>query len=176
MSLATLGFAPSEAGVCCGYDRFDNRRIFLRTMIHELTHLFWWETFKVNLPSWLAEGMATYFESMTRREGRWRFGELNENRLTFLKKALAGKRQFSLAELMRTDAVKLLQLDGPRTLDFYAQCWGVFFYCRRTPALQQKFAAFLQQWARGQRVDLAKALGMSAQALDAAMVDFWRTL
>ncbi|MBI4613896.1 MAG: DUF1570 domain-containing protein [Planctomycetes bacterium] len=176
--LGALGFAPSEPGTACGYDKFDSNPMFLGTMIHESCHLFFWETFKVQIPSWLAEGMATYFEAHAKKGGTWTFGELNQNRLDYLKKSVETDSVFPLDQFFAADAGQLIQNDSRAALTFYAQCWGTFFFFQRTTnaAYRKGFSDYLDRMERGEKADLLAILGADRAKLEAEMKEFWKGL
>lgn len=173
--LGALGFAPSEPKTACGYDRFKQRQIFYGTMVHEATHLFWWEGCKAKVPSWLAEGMATYFEGWRAQDGTYAFGKLNKNRLRLLKKALGDGDLFTSEKLVGGSALQLLNVDNTRALIFYAQCWGTFYYLINSRH-RQAFKAFLAKAAKGQKPDLFESLGLTPAQLDKELRPFWKGL
>ncbi len=163
------GFSPSEPRTACAYDKHKNRDVMLRTLVHEATHLYFQLAYRTNVPSWVAEGMATYFEGYRERSGgRLTFHHKAAERLRLLKSALGSRQTFPLKELMGLRAGELLNTDATRALMFYAQCWGTFYFLQKTanPRYRAGFQKFFAGVRRGARPNLAKLLGVGLDRVD----------
>ncbi len=101
------------------------------TIIHEATHQIAFncglQTRFADLPLWLVEGMAVYFEAPDLSTGRgWRgIGKVNYPRLEVFKRNLPKWNPGSLAALVATDK----RLRDPRyAADAYADAWALNYY------------------------------------------------
>jgi len=177
-SLAAAGFAPSEAHTACGWDKLSDAQALLRTMVHEAVHLYFWERNKANLPSWLGEGMATYFEGFKRRGKSWEFHHLPRSRLALLKRALRKDTFIPLKEFFGANAGQLINNDSAKALVFYSQAWGLFYFFQQTArtSYRQKFAKLLEKVARGATVKLDAELGVELDRLEKIVKRFLEDL
>ena len=172
-TLGALGFAPSEEYTCCGYDKFGDTEMFLDTLVHEGAHLFYWVTFHQNVPSWLAEGMATYFEGFRRTSGGWEFHLPSETRLDTLRGVLGAG--IDLEALSTGEAGRLIQTSPSQAIEFYARAWGLFYFMARSidPIVQEIFREVLERARRGQEIDLPSIVRPERRkAFDAALAEF----
>ncbi len=118
------------------------------TIVHEATHQIAFNTgvhrrFS-DVPLWLGEGLAMYFETpdLTSQKGWRQIGAVNYPRLARLRGFAAERPADSLATLVATDD---RFRDSRQGLDAYAESWGlVYFLARKYPA---KFRAYLRQIA-----------------------------
>ena len=96
------GFAPSEPDTFCGYDKLGDDRSFLSTMVHEGAHLFHQlSSPSANTPSWVAEGMATYFEGFSLQDGgHLKWTHISQERHLAVKEAIRRDRLLSIAREM----------------------------------------------------------------------------
>lgn len=170
------GFSPSEPETACGYDKLKDEGTLLGTMVHEATHLFFSLAFPGQPPSWLAEGMATYFEGFNAdASGSLTFHHRPPMRAAQFRLALAEKRVFKLEEMMSSNAGVLINSSAEKALVFYAQCWAFFYYLQQADVAQKgKFDAFIAAIAKGEKATLAKALGVELAALDQAFIEYMK--
>ncbi|MBI4617765.1 MAG: tetratricopeptide repeat protein, partial [Planctomycetes bacterium] len=163
--LSALGFAPSEEWTCCGYDKFRDTRSFLQTLVHESTHLYFWVTFGAGTPSWLSEGMATYFEGFRKIGQRYEFHLPSEKRLAALRPVLSGA-SFELDPLLAGDAAQLINQSMNQALDFYARAWGLFYFLARSdnPAVREIFVEMMERAKAGGAIDLPGLVGDTRRA------------
>ena len=132
-SLNASGFASPDSPVVAGWNKTGNVQIFLKTMVHEAAHLYYFRiASSAGLKSWHSEGLATYFEGFQRKDGKWAFTYVNTERLAFAKRAFSEGTAFSLKDLMAADALTLINKDGAKALTFYAQCWSLNYFLSQT--------------------------------------------
>ncbi len=173
--LAATGFAPSEAGTCVCWDKHDDADHFLGTLIHEACHLYYVESTRRSAPSWLAEGMATYFEGFDAdAHGHLRFHHRPRARLATLRKLLARGTAMSLHDLVHLEANALINRDPQRALAFYAASWGYYYFFHTHPNLawRQGFARYVAETERGVAPDLERHLGTRLETIDAELARF----
>jgi tetratricopeptide (TPR) repeat protein len=170
------GFAPCEPETFCGYDKLGDDRSFLSTMVHEGAHLFHQLSFpSANTPSWVAEGMATYFEGFSFEDGgHLKWTHISQERHLAVKEAIRRGRLLSIADLVGADAGKLIQKDPSGALTFYAEAWAVFYFFNETldPRYRDGFHAFLDRLQKGETPDLKEALGPAFDGLQQAFSKF----
>ncbi len=135
-------FTPEQAAVYMrirngGYtaDNFSafyymGRYATLTILAHELFHLY------INLaagpeqiPAWVNEGMATYFEAHEWDVNRVVFTpKKNLFRRQNLSEAIAANRLFTLRELLKTHAGEVVCLPMSKVLAYYAEVWALIQY------------------------------------------------
>jgi hypothetical protein len=166
--LMAAGFSPSEPRTCCGWDQSKDRNELLRTMIHEACHLYFDEAHG-DVPSWVAEGMATYFEGFDADgTGRLKFHHRPSGRLRMLRSTIGTRDQLLLADLTQLEAGQLIQQDARKAASFYATCFGYYaFFREASPELAQRYASYIERLARGARPRLEEALGLPVERIDA---------
>ncbi len=131
--LAAAGYAASDSNVVVGWDKTGNRRQFLQTMAHEAAHLFYFRIApKARPPSWYAEAMATYFEGFSWDGKAFQFDFLADGRLPYVRDAIKAGKQIRLADLLRGEALDLINQDTTKALLFYAECWSLNFFLSHT--------------------------------------------
>lgn len=118
------------------------------TVIHEATHQIAFncglQTRYADIPLWVSEGLAVYFETPDLRSSKgWRtMGAVNPVRLQAFRDYVSRRPPDSLATLL-TDDNRFR--DPERAQDAYAEAWAlVYFLMRQRP---QQFHAYLQQLA-----------------------------
>jgi hypothetical protein len=115
------------------------------TIVHEATHQLAFNCGLhrryADIPLWVSEGIALYFETPDLRSSRgWRGIGLNHGRLLQLRQYLRRRPADSLAALISDDQ----RFDGSRqTIDAYAESWGLcHFLLQRYP---EQFVQYLRQ-------------------------------
>ncbi|KAF0243686.1 MAG: hypothetical protein FD180_3156 [Planctomycetota bacterium] len=132
-SLKAGGFASSDSNVVAGWNKTGSRHLFLQTMVHEGAHLYYFRTSSPSaLPSWHAEGMATWFEGFEGSSGAWKFNFSNASRAAFAKEAASGAGWIPLRDLLESDAGKLINADSTKALVFYAEAWSLNAFLTQT--------------------------------------------
>jgi len=122
------------------------------TVVHEATHQIAYncglhERF-TDIPFWVAEGLAVYFETpdVRSRKGWSSIGKINRGRLYQFRKYLKNRPADSLTTLTADD--KRFS-DTKLALDAYAEAWALTYYLmRREP---KKYQAYLQMLAKKPR-------------------------
>lgn len=107
------------------------------TVIHEATHQIAFncglQTRYADIPLWISEGMAIYFETPDLRSSKgWRkFGDVNHVRLSDFRRYLRNRPNDSLATLISNDD----RFRDPRRADAaYAEAWALnYFLIRKRP-------------------------------------------
>lgn len=140
-------------------------------LVHEATHQLTFNTGLLDragdVPLCISEGLATYGE-VRRPRGQVRIGAENRERLAVLASAArAGRSLLPLAELIVRDEI----LDDPDTQQLaYGQSWLLTYHLLRTPALRDRYRAYLEairpRTAPDHRLDDARACLGDLGALD----------
>lgn len=117
-----------------------SRKANFSILAHEGWHQFSDELFKLRLPAWLDEGLATNFEAF-----RWENGQVifdprnNGSRLWALKNTLNNDRMIPLSDLLTLDAGRVLShtsadssesQSNPRVAAYYAQLYALIRFFR----------------------------------------------
>ncbi len=108
-----------------------NAQPLVATIVHEATHQVCFNTGLMqryaDLPLWLVEGMAVYFEAPKAGSARgWRgIGQVNQQRLATFRRNLPKWNAGSLTSLIASDD----RIRDPRTgVDAYADAWALNYY------------------------------------------------
>jgi len=118
------------------------------TIIHEATHQIAYncglQTRYADIPLWVSEGVAVYFEApdLTSAKGWRTIGEVNRPRLNTFRQYLRSRPTGSLKSLLADDK----RLRDPRqALDAYAEAWALnYFLIRQKP---KEYTAYLKSLA-----------------------------
>jgi hypothetical protein len=123
------------------------------TIVHEATHQIAFNcglhTRYADMPVWLSEGLAIYFETpdLTSRSG-WRgIGAVNHRRLATFRRNLAGRSPDRLEQLIASDRLFRDTRSGPEA---YADAWALTFYLLRMR--QDEYLAYIQHLAAKPRL------------------------
>lgn len=173
--LAAAGFCPSEPRTCCGWDSLGNANELARTLVHEACHLYHLEAVNRAVPSWVAEGMATYFEGYEADgKGALRFHHKPAARMQSLKAILGTSQAIGLAEMATLDAGELIGSDARKAVAFYASCWGWYYFFHHHPhePWRKGYAKYVAQATRGAVPDLEKLLGTKLEVVQAEFERF----
>ncbi|KAF0247174.1 MAG: hypothetical protein FD180_113 [Planctomycetota bacterium] len=160
--LNAAGFASSESNVVVGWNKTGDHRLFLQTMVHEAAHLYYFRVAApAALPSWHAEGMATYFEGFEPDMLGWRFGKLAVGRLDMAREAMKAGNHLPLSDLLSGDALALINSDTRKALLFYAESWALNFYLVRTDnqKYREGYDNFRKAVMTGKKASLAEFVG-----------------
>ncbi len=119
------------------------------TIIHEATHQIAFncglQKRYADIPLWISEGIAVYFETpdLTSSKG-WRgVGEVNWPRLETFRGNLATRREGSLSSLIADDR---RMRDGRGAVDAYAEAWALnYFLIRQRPKQYQGYLKMLSE-------------------------------
>lgn len=109
-----------------------NRGSALATIAHEGFHQYASSRFTQVLPAWLNEGLACGFESADSFGIRPRFDPSNNHfRINSLREGIQQDDLMSLAEIVETDAGRMLGGKSLRNTDaYYAQVWALITFLR----------------------------------------------
>ncbi|MCA9644105.1 MAG: DUF1570 domain-containing protein, partial [Myxococcales bacterium] len=134
------------------------------TIVHEATHQVAFNTGMMarfaDLPLWLVEGMAVYFEAPDLSSGRgWRgIGKVNYPRLQGFQARMANWGPAALAELIKSDA----RLRDPQTAaSAYAEAWAMNYYLIKSRP--KEYRAYLQALAKKQPFEASTAQQREAE-------------
>jgi hypothetical protein len=119
------------------------------TVIHEATHQIAFncglQQRFADIPLWVCEGMAIYFETPDLSSGKsWRtIGALSRPRLTKFREYLRNRPAGSLPTLITDDS---RFRDGRQALDAYAEAWAFnYFLVRQRPKQYQQYMELLAE-------------------------------
>ena len=102
-----------------------------RTLQHEGFHQFAHDHFGRNLPAWLNEGLAQYFEDAILLDRGFALGLADPDRIQRVRQALDAGDALPLASLLRlggTDWHSTLTTDATRAGLLYAQSWSLVYF------------------------------------------------
>lgn len=108
-----------------------NRRRTFEVLQHEGFHQFAWHTFGPELPVWLNEGLAQYFESAVLRDGNLSLGMIRRPRIEKVRQAINTQSALPLDKLMAITGEQWsgnLREDPDHAALCYAQSWSLVFY------------------------------------------------
>lgn len=158
-AINAAGFAQADSKTVAGWNKLNDLRTFLQTMVHEAAHLYYWRAVGwSDPPSWLAEGMATYFEGFEWTGKEWKYTWLAPDRQHFARDAVLKGTHFPIAEFTRGDAGKLINENPGRAIVFYAQAWSLNMYLTTTSkiAYRKAYEAYRKDAERGKTDALSK--------------------
>ncbi|HEY4311378.1 MAG TPA: DUF1570 domain-containing protein, partial [Pirellulales bacterium] len=123
------------------------------TVIHEATHQIAYncglQTRYADIPLWISEGIAVYFESpdLSKPKGSRNIGSINQSRLAAFAEYAERRPPDSLKTLIADDA---RFRDTSKALDAYAEAWALnYFLIHQRP---KQYRAFLQVLAAKKRL------------------------
>lgn len=157
------------------------------TIVHEATHQLMYNNGMqqrlADIPLWVSEGLAVYFEApdLNSKQGWKGIGKINVLRFHRAKQYLNQRPADSLATLIQDD--KRFR-DGTTTLDAYAEAWALNYFLLKKYAKQ--YQAYLQELSKKtplvqqtgeQRIALLEEkLGKSLAEIDREFVQFLQKL
>jgi hypothetical protein len=157
------------------------------TIVHEATHQLMYNNGMqqrlADIPLWVSEGLAVYFEApdLSSKQGWKGIGKINVLRFHRAKQYLNQRPADSLATLIQDD--KRFR-DGTTTLDAYAEAWALNYFLLKKYAKQ--YQAYLQELSKKtplvqqtgeQRIALLEEkLGKSLAEIDREFVQFLQKL
>jgi hypothetical protein len=164
----TAGFVASsrdgqQRAIIVSCDRRDTPLV--RLFLHELAHVFNHHFFAI-LPTWLEEGLATYYETLQIQADRAVIGELPLTAMAFRPQSHAvivglgdkGGRMPTLDELLEMRPGDFYgQAAGGGPARHYATAWALVHLLNSTQDLQDRFVLFLSRLAAAQPFDVAWA-------------------
>jgi hypothetical protein len=157
------------------------------TIVHEATHQLMYNNGMqqrlADIPLWVSEGLAVYFEApdLTSKQGWKGIGKVNLLRVQRAKQYLRQRPADSLSTLMRDD--KRFR-DGTTTLDAYAEAWALNYFLLKKYGKQ--YQSYLQELSKktplvsntgDERIALfEEKIGKSLAELDREFVPFLQKL
>lgn len=157
------------------------------TIVHEATHQLMFNNGMqqrlADIPLWVSEGLAVYFEApdLTSKQGWKGIGKINVLRFQRAKQYLQQRPADSLVTLMQDD--KRFR-EGTTTLDAYAEAWALNYFLLKKYAKQ--YQAYLQELSQksplvaqtgAERIALfEEKLGKPLAELDREFVQFLQKL
>lgn len=90
-------------------------------LLHEGTHQFIHTVCNTNVPIWIDEGMATYYESSKFEGTTLKTNLVNQNRLQLIKNLIAKKDVPRLEDIINIRQANF-------TINEYAQCWSLVYF------------------------------------------------
>lgn len=157
------------------------------TIVHEATHQLAFntglETRYTDIPMWVSEGIAVYFETPDLGSSRgWRgIGRLNTHRLDQFKRSLAKRSPDALVNLLSSDA---RFKDRETVINAYAEAWALNYYLLRkhekeylqyTKVLAEK-KLMVYGTPEERLAEFTAIFGEDLKALDADFVRTMRTI
>lgn len=121
----------SERGVTISH--YSSQRASLSILAHEGLHQYLEVTRGKNIPAWLNEGLACYFESFdvdTANRALFR-PEKNTLRIPALREALVAQTLIPLREILSTNAGIAVQQSSTHVQNYYAQEWSLVLFLMR---------------------------------------------
>jgi hypothetical protein len=130
------------------------------TLFHEYTHVLLATNQRAPLPRWYNEGLATYFSTVSERDGAVIVGAAPAT-------LAARVTHRGALPLDRLFAVSTSGMRWEEVGDFYATSWALSHYLLSSPSGRRELSAFVQQIARGVPGEEAQraAFGRSVEKL-----------
>jgi hypothetical protein len=138
------GFATNRANLGVGWMRETKEEMF-NVMIHEGAHLYQYKAFpRAMAPSWFSEAIATQFEGY-KWDGKKLSMSFLSPRLIWMQRALSNRTFFSLNDLIGRNALELINNDPTGAATFYSQCWGLFYFLKRSEPHKARLQDYVQR-------------------------------
>ncbi|MEM9416437.1 MAG: DUF1570 domain-containing protein [Planctomycetota bacterium] len=153
------------------------RRQVIQILQHEGFHQFAYQHIGTELPVWVNEGLAVYFEQALLVNGRFRTGLAEAHRIVVVKSALDDGYAFSLESLMNMNGVtwRANLTDSERAPLQYAQSWSICYFLIHgdNGRYQRAFNRYLELVASGRSNERAFETAFGTSDYD-AMAERWR--
>ena len=147
----------------------------LRTLQHEGFHQFAWHHLGRDLPTWVNEGLAQYFEDAVILESGMKLGLANPQRLALVRDALTSGYALPGEELLALEHHEWshsLSTNASRSELLYAQAWSLVYYLihgddgRYRPAFETYLRMLGTGKAQGDAFQIAFGYGAAAAAME----------
>ena len=150
----------------------DNRPRTFRVLQHEGFHQFAWNYIGPNLPIWMNEGLAQYFEDAVLVNGRMSAGRTGRGKIGRVREAIRSGQARPLRQLNALTSPQWNQTlrDKPdEAAVLYAQAWSVVYFLIHGDdgAYQHRLIQFLQLLNQGNGEDEAFLLAFGRQGITA---------
>lgn len=129
------------------------------TIVHEATHQMAFncglQTRYADVPVWLSEGIAMYFETpdLKSRKGWTTIGAMNRVKLAAFKRYLPQRPAASLKSLLVTDA---RFRNTRQAAAAYAEAWALTYYLMKNKQTQRKLIGYLKMLGKKPRLEWDK--------------------
>ena len=157
-----------------------SRRKTMQVLQHEGFHQFAWHAIGPNLPIWLNEGLAQYFEyAVLNDDGEMALGLTSRARIERVKHAINTGDAVPIISLMRVTGKQwsnVLRNNPDRANLLYAQSWSLTYYLIHgsNGKHRAKLLDYLKRLAQGDRPDDALLMAFGKDGLK-PLADDWRT-
>ncbi|MEM1209991.1 MAG: DUF1570 domain-containing protein [Planctomycetota bacterium] len=146
---------PRASGLATWIDDQATSRVY-RVLQHEGFHQFAWAYIGEDLPVWVNEGLAQYFEDAIFTGKRMRTGLADARRIDLVRDALETERAVDLEEIISMSGrtwSDTLAADPQRSSLLYAQSWSLVYYLihGRDGRYRNAFQRYLVLISDGQR-------------------------
>ncbi|MEO0586116.1 MAG: DUF1570 domain-containing protein [Planctomycetota bacterium] len=145
---------------------------------HEGFHQFAWSYIGRDLPVWINEGLAQYFEDAIFTRSRMRTGLADARRIALVRDAIENDRAIPLEQIVSITSQAwsdTLATDPQRASLLYAQSWSLVYYLihGRDGRYRSAFQRYLQLVSDGRRSSQAMYQAFGVQSL-AGIDEQWR--
>ena len=149
-----------------------------RVLQHEGFHQFAWNYIGPNLPVWVNEGLAQYFEDAVLVDGRMAAGLTHRGRIDRVRRAIEGGHTLTLSRLngVSSRVWNLTLRERPESAAvLYAQSWSVVYYLIHGDdgAHQARFVEYLKLLNQGNGEEEAMLLAFGREGVTSIEAD-WR--
>ncbi|MFN3168479.1 MAG: DUF1570 domain-containing protein [Phycisphaeraceae bacterium] len=156
-----------------------NRRKTFEVLQHEGFHQFAWHTFGPDLPVWVNEGLAQYFESAVLRDGKLSLGMIRRPRIEKVRTAIREGDALPIEQLMAVSGKQWAQRlrDDPEHAGLsYAQSWSLVFYLIHGDGGKHKqpFTEYLKRLSQGDSHGDAQLMAFGQSGMIALEEDWQR--
>ncbi|MEM6504368.1 MAG: DUF1570 domain-containing protein [Planctomycetota bacterium] len=156
-----------------------SRRKTFEVLQHEGFHQFAWHAIGPNLPVWLNEGLAQYFEhAVLDEDGRMSLGMTSRARIERVKAALDKGDALPMIALMRVTSeqwANTLRRNPDKANLLYAQAWSLAYFLihHNDGEHQPHLIDYLKRLGQGDRPDDALLMAFGKEGLK-PLADDWR--
>jgi hypothetical protein len=144
---------PSLQGLATFVEGRSRGRVF-SVLQHEGFHQFAWEYIGQNLPIWVNEGMAQYFEDGILVEGRFVFKQASAERISSIQGTIERQQYAPFEQMLQLSPeqwIEILQSNPSRAALLYDQAWSMVFFLitARDGRFVGPFERYLQELSKG---------------------------
>jgi hypothetical protein len=157
--------------------------VVLETLRHEGTHQFVMHFIGEEIPIWLNEGMAVFYQHSRFKDGRLELGEVPPERVLRLKEAIKGRNIIHLARMLRMTHMEWLTavyVGGPHAGLQYDQAWAMvhFLAFANRHRYRGPFTQFIYYISRGREPYDAweQAFGTNFTAFEDRWMEYIKSL
>jgi hypothetical protein len=136
------GFATSKEGFAVTFAQVNVEAVAL----HEVAHLWYFDVYESEMPSWYAEGTAEFFgnaAAMRYVDGKLETG-LRPTKAVLGRSLQEGRLRIPLADLLGGDACARINAKDGSAEHFYREAWALYWFLSTTK--DERFAARFADW------------------------------